>query len=132
MQIKLRLGNKKSPVAIYWPKIKFLFSSLNITAIFLPQVHIKSLSISKREELIRRGLTDRNDSVRAVVAKSLVPAWLRFCNENIVELLYALDVGNSDGSTAKEVLSVLFKDVPYEELVNAFQVGMCKFRTFWI
>ena len=32
-----------------------------------------------------------------------------------------LDVGNSDGSTAKEVLSVLFKGVPYEELVNAFQ-----------
>ena len=31
------------------------------------------------------------------------------------------DVGNSDGSTAKEVLSVLFKGVPYEELVNAFQ-----------
>ena len=55
------------------------------------------------------------------MAKSLVPAWLRFCSENIVELLYALDVGNSDGSTAKEVLSVLFKDVPYEELVNAFQ-----------
>ena len=50
-----------------------------------------------------------------------VPAWLRFCNENIVELLYALDVGNSDGSTAKEVLQVLFQGVPYEELVNAFQ-----------
>ena len=38
-----------------------------------------------------------------------VPAWLRFCNEKIVELLYALDVGNSDGTTAKEVLSVLFQ-----------------------
>lgn len=38
-----------------------------------------------------------------------------------MELLYALDVGNSDGSTAKEVLSVLFQGVPYEELVNAFQ-----------
>ena len=35
--------------------------------------------------------------------------------------IYSLDVGNSDGSTAKEVLAVLFKGVPYEELVNAFQ-----------
>ena len=50
-----------------------------------------------------------------------VPAWLRFSNDDIVKLLYALDVGNSDGSTAKEVLSVLFQGVPYEELVSAFQ-----------
>ena len=35
--------------------------------------------------------------------------------------IYFLDVGNSDGSTAKEVLAVLFRGVPYEELVNAFQ-----------
>ena len=85
------------------------------------KVHIRSLSISKREEIIRRGLTDRNENVRNVVAKELVPAWLRFCNESIVELLYALDVGNSDSETPKEVLSVLFQGVPFDELVNAFQ-----------
>ena len=85
------------------------------------KVHIRSLSITKREEIVRRGLTDRNENVRNVVAKDLVPAWLRFCNESIVELLYALDVGNSDSETPKEVLSVLFDGVPYNELVNAFQ-----------
>ena len=86
------------------------------------KVHIRSLSITKREEIIRRGLTDRNENVRNVVAKELVPAWLRFCNESIVELLYALDpVGNSDSETPKEVLSVLFQGVPFDELVNAFQ-----------
>lgn len=85
------------------------------------KVHIRSLSISKREEIVRRGLTDRNENVRNVVAKDLVPSWLRYCNDSIVELLYKLDVGNSDGNTAKEVLLVLFKDVPYEELVGAFQ-----------
>lgn len=85
------------------------------------KVHIRSLTIAKREEIIRRGLTDRNDNVRKVVAKDLVPSWLRFCNASIVELLYALDVGNSDGKTAKEVLTVLFNGVPYEELVGAFQ-----------
>ena len=45
---------------------------------------------SKREEIIKRGLADRNENVRNVVSKDLVPSWLRFCNENIVELLYAL------------------------------------------
>ena len=44
----------------------------------------------KREEIIKRGLADRNENVRNVVSKDLVPSWLRFCNENIVELLYAL------------------------------------------
>ena len=54
------------------------------------KVHIRSLTIAKREEIIRRGLNDRNENVRNVVSKDMVPSWLRFCNENIVELLYAL------------------------------------------
>ena len=54
------------------------------------KVHIRSLTIAKREEIIRRGLNDRNENVRNVVSKDLVPSWLRFCNESIVELLYAL------------------------------------------
>ena len=35
------------------------------------KVHIRSLTISRREEIIRRGLTDRNEGVRNVVAKDL-------------------------------------------------------------
>ena len=35
------------------------------------KVHIKSLTISRREEIVRRGLTDRNENVRNVVAKDL-------------------------------------------------------------
>ena len=84
------------------------------------KIHIKSLTIAQREEIVIRGLTDRNENVRKMVSKELVPSWLRLCNENIVELLYALDVGNSDGETAKEVLSVLFEDVPHKELVEHF------------
>ena len=63
------------------------------------KIHIKSLTISQREEIIMHGLTDRDNNV-----KKLVPAWLRLCNNGIVELLYTLNVGNSDGSTAKEEL----------------------------
>ena len=73
------------------------------------KIHIKSMTIAQREEIIRRGLTDRSDNVKSVVSKDLVPAWLRLCNESICEFLYALDVGNSgDGKTAKEVLNVIF------------------------
>ena len=84
------------------------------------KIHIKSLTIAQREEIVKRGLTDRNENVRKMVSKELVPSWLRLCNDNIVELLYALDVGNSDGETAKEVLNVIFQDVPHKELVENF------------
>lgn len=84
------------------------------------KVHIRSLTIGQREEVVRRGLTDRSPLVQQVVAKDVVPAWLRLCNESVLELLHALDVGNSDGKTAKEVLSVLFQGVPYKELLDAF------------
>ena len=39
----------------------------------------------------------------------------------IVELLYALDVGNSDGKVASKMLQCLFKGLPYKELVDNFQ-----------
>jgi hypothetical protein len=35
-----------------------------------------------------------------------VPAWLRCCNGNVVELLHAIDVGNSDGKTAVDICKV--------------------------
>jgi condensin complex subunit 3 len=35
------------------------------------KVHIRSMTITKREEIVRRGLTDRNEGVRNVVAKDL-------------------------------------------------------------
>ena len=84
------------------------------------KIHIKSLTIAQREEIVKRGLNDRNENVRKMVSKELVPSWLRLCNDNIIELLYALDVGNSDGETAKDVLNVLFEDVSHKELVENF------------
>ena len=35
-----------------------------------------------------------------------VPAWLRGCNGSVVELLHAIDVGNSDGTTAVDICKV--------------------------
>ena len=94
------------------------------------KVHIKSLTISQREGVLKRGLGDRNENVKKVVEKEMIPAWLRLSNNNIVQLLHHLDVGNSDqdikpGSGSKSAqagaLYVLFQDSPYKELVNSFQ-----------
>ena len=60
------------------------------------KVHIKSLTIFQREGVLKRGLGDRNENVRKVVEKEMIPAWLRLSNNNIVQLLHHLDVGNSD------------------------------------
>ena len=94
------------------------------------KVHIKSLTISQREGVLKRGLGDRNENVKKVVEKEMIPAWLRLSNNNIVKLLHHLDVGNSDqdikpGSGTKSpqagALYVLFKDSPYKDLVSSFQ-----------
>ena len=51
-----------------------------------------------------------------------VPAWLRHCKDNVVELLYALDVGNSvEGKITSELLGVYFKTLPYADLVDSFK-----------
>ena len=94
------------------------------------KVHIKSLTINQREGVLKRGLGDRNENVRKVVEKEMIPAWLRLSNNNIVQLLHHLDVGNSDqdtkpgpGSKSAQAgaLYVLFQDTPFKELVTSFQ-----------
>merc|ERR1719186_161406 len=57
----------------------------------------------------------------------MIPGWLRLSNNNIVQLLHHLDVGNSDQdakgakSAPAGALNVLFMDTPYRELVKSFQ-----------
>jgi len=94
------------------------------------KVHIKSLTINQREGVLKRGLGDRNENVKKVVEKEMIPAWLRLSNNNIVQLLHHLDVGNSDqdnkpgpGSKSAQAgaLFVLFQDTPFKELISSFQ-----------
>jgi condensin complex subunit 3 len=65
------------------------------------KVHIKSLTIEQREGVLGRGLGDRSKAVRRVVEKEMIPGWLRLSNNNIVQLLHHLDVGNSDQGTVE-------------------------------
>jgi len=92
------------------------------------KVHIKSLTIGQREQVLTRGLGERSETVRKVVEKELIPAWLRQSNNDIVQLLHHLDVGNADQDTKMGnksapagALGVLFMETPYKELVNSFQ-----------
>eukprot|EP00095_Tigriopus_kingsejongensis_P007924 maker-scaffold1210_size55525-snap-gene-0.21 protein:Tk07924 transcript:maker-scaffold1210_size55525-snap-gene-0.21-mRNA-1 annotation:"condensin complex subunit 3-like" len=85
------------------------------------KIHIKSLTIAQREQVLQRGLSDRAEGVKLLVEKDLVVAWLRLSNNNIVELLYALDVASSDGKVASQMVQSLFKNVPYRELLENFK-----------
>ena len=92
------------------------------------KVHIKSLTISQREGVLKRGLGDRNEVVRKVVEKEMIPAWLRLSNNNIVQLLHLLDVGNSEQDTKPGnksapagALYTMFLDTPFKDLINSFQ-----------
>lgn len=93
------------------------------------KVHIKSLTIGQREGVLQRGLNERSDNARKVVEKDLMAAWLRLSNNNIIQLLHHLDVGNSEQkfkagqqtSAPAEALEVLFKDLSYQELIANFQ-----------
>ena len=90
--------------------------------------HIKSVTIGQREGVLGRGLGERSEAVRRVVENEMIPGWLRLSNNNIMQLLHHLDVGNSDQGTkqgAKSApagaLNVLFMDTLYVEMVNSFQ-----------
>ena len=92
------------------------------------KVHIKSLTIGQREGVLGRGLGERSEAVRRVVEKEMIPGWLMLSNNNTMQLLHHLDVGNSDQGTkqgAKSApagaLNVLFMDTLYVEMVNSFQ-----------
>jgi len=92
------------------------------------KVHIKSLTISQREGVLKRGLGDGNEVVRKVVEKEMIPAWLRLSNNNIVQLLHLLDVGNSEQGTKPGnksapagALYTMFLDTPFKDLINSFQ-----------
>ena len=50
------------------------------------KVHIKSLTINQREGVLKRGLGDRNEAVKKMVEKEMIPAWLRLSNNNIVQV----------------------------------------------
>ncbi|KAG9266155.1 condensin complex subunit 3 isoform X2 [Astyanax mexicanus] len=71
------------------------------------KVHIRALTIAQRVSLLQQGLNDSADSVKEVVKLSLLPAWLRLLQDDVLQLLHRLDVENC-ADTAVSALHALF------------------------
>ncbi|XP_060102187.1 condensin complex subunit 3 isoform X2 [Heteronotia binoei] len=83
------------------------------------KVHMKALTIAQRVRLLQQGLNDRSESVKGVVQKQLLLAWLRLAEGNTLELLHRLDV-ESCPEVGISALNAMFSLSPCSELLKKF------------
>uniref|UniRef100_A0A0K2UZM0 NonSMC condensin I complex, subunit G [Mustela putorius furo] n=1 Tax=Lepeophtheirus salmonis TaxID=72036 RepID=A0A0K2UZM0_LEPSM len=90
--------------------------------IIASKIHVRSLTIAQREDILKRGMGDTAEAAREIIKKDLIQAWLRHSNADVLKLLYALDVSNSsEPELADSTLGAVFEDVPNTELLQQFQ-----------
>lgn len=75
---------------------------------FISKITVRSLTIKQRECLLKDGLKDRSEIVRACVCNVLLPAWLRYYQGEYINLVHALDAGIGP-EIATLTLQMLFK-----------------------
>ncbi|KAJ7327177.1 hypothetical protein JRQ81_016936 [Phrynocephalus forsythii] len=80
---------------------------------------MKALTIAQRVKLLQQGLNDRSESVKEVVQKQLLQAWLRLADGNVLELLHRLDV-ESCPDIASPALNAIFSLSPLNDLIKHF------------
>nr|XP_028599158.1 condensin complex subunit 3 isoform X1 [Podarcis muralis] len=83
------------------------------------KVHMKALTIAQRVKLVQQGLNDRSESVKEVVQKKLLQAWLRLVEGNVLELLHRLDV-ESCPEVGIPALNAMFSLSPFNDLIKNF------------
>ncbi|XP_028599159.2 condensin complex subunit 3 isoform X2 [Podarcis muralis] len=83
------------------------------------KVHMKALTIAQRVKLVQQGLNDRSESVKEVVQKKLLQAWLRLVEGNVLELLHRLDV-ESCPEVGIPALNAMFSLSPVNDLIKNF------------
>ncbi|XP_061440135.1 condensin complex subunit 3 [Rhineura floridana] len=81
------------------------------------KIHMKALTIAQRIKLLQQGLNDRSDSVKEVVQKKLLQAWLRLAEGNVLELLHRLDV-ESCPEVCIPALNIMFSLSPVNDLIK--------------
>ena len=81
------------------------------------RVHVRSLSIANRVEILKLGLNDRSAAVTTVVQDKLIPAWVAAMDGCLFGLLRGLDVEGS-ADLAVRVLLVWFKTLNYCEVTG--------------
>ncbi|XP_019888432.1 condensin complex subunit 3 isoform X2 [Ooceraea biroi] len=84
---------------------------------FISKVTVRSLSIEQRERLLKDGLKDRSEIVRAYVSNVLLPTWLRYYKGEYISLIHALDAGIGT-ETATSALQTLFKNADLKALLE--------------
>ncbi|XP_065557175.1 condensin complex subunit 3-like isoform X2 [Artemia franciscana] len=80
------------------------------------KISIKSLSIFQRQKLLNRGLQDRSDSIRKIVGKRLLTAWLNRA-QTVINFLRMLDVDSSQ-KTIDLALQDIFSIKSVDELIK--------------
>ncbi|XP_062991404.1 condensin complex subunit 3 [Elgaria multicarinata webbii] len=83
------------------------------------KVHMKALTIAQRVKLLQQGLNDRSESVKEVVQKQLLQAWLRLAEGNVLELLHRLDV-ESCPEVGVPALNAMFSLSPLNDLIKNY------------
>uniref|UniRef100_A0A8C5SYH6 Non-SMC condensin I complex subunit G n=1 Tax=Malurus cyaneus samueli TaxID=2593467 RepID=A0A8C5SYH6_9PASS len=82
------------------------------------KVHMRALTIAQRVKLLQQGLNDRSDTVKEVMKKKLLKAWLQFTEGEVLELLHRLDVEDCP-EVAIPVLSAIFSLSPLRDIVQS-------------
>ncbi|XP_058049322.1 condensin complex subunit 3 isoform X1 [Ahaetulla prasina] len=83
------------------------------------KVHVKALTIAQRVKLLQQGLNDRSESVKEMVQKQLLQAWLHLVEGNVLELLHHLDV-ESCPEVGVLALNAMFLLSPHQDLIKKF------------
>lgn len=86
---------------------------------------VKSYKVVQRLQFIEQGLNDPCESVRKVLVKVLIPAWLEAYNHDYIRFVAALKLDANEAdierfrSAARLVLAEIFKRQPIDELIAA-------------
>lgn len=72
------------------------------------KVPVRYLKIKQRTELLDCGLNDPSNGVKQVVVENLIPAWLKHCQDSVVDLIKLLDVHGSE-KLVEALLKALLK-----------------------
>lgn len=79
------------------------------------KIPIKYMRVKQRIQLLNWGLHDKSKAVRQVVNDKLIPAWFKFSNEKVTNLVRLLDVEKSE-----KVVEALLKALFVKYNVNMF------------
>ncbi|XP_054156320.1 condensin complex subunit 3-like [Oppia nitens] len=79
------------------------------------KLQMKCFTIEQRLTILKNGLKDRSPAVRKVVESVLIPSWVKSCDNNLVQLLIALDI-QTDIELIEKMLIIYFKHLLSEKL----------------